>query len=156
MARPATSNGRWPGETPANSPRVRDLIGGLSNLPQIAADASNLASLKAMAEYAKVYGPDFVYDEMMMTGPGLSGEQRAKALARREAVQNALIGFAPTRALIRSFSRRGPDRTHPRRPATPVSTTSCLSARPAMAAPLLTVLSMIGPNRAGAFNHGSQ
>ena len=49
------------------------------------------------------YGRDFVYDEMMMTGSGPAGEKRAKALARREAVQNALIGFAPTRALIRHF-----------------------------------------------------
>ena len=49
------------------------------------------------------YGRDFVYDEMMMTGPGPAGEKRAKALARRKAVQNALIGFAPTRALIRRF-----------------------------------------------------
>jgi short subunit dehydrogenase-like uncharacterized protein len=47
------------------------------------------------------YGRDFVYDEMMMTGSGPAGENRAKALARREAVQTALIGFAPTRALIR-------------------------------------------------------
>jgi short subunit dehydrogenase-like uncharacterized protein len=33
---------------------VRDLIGGPSNLPLIAADASEPASLKAMAESAKV------------------------------------------------------------------------------------------------------
>jgi hypothetical protein len=38
------------------------------------------------------YGRDFVYDEMMMTGSGPAGERRAKALARREAVQNALLG----------------------------------------------------------------
>ena len=37
-----------------------------------------------------------------MTGSGPAGEKRAKALARREAIQNALIGFAPT-ALIRRF-----------------------------------------------------
>jgi short subunit dehydrogenase-like uncharacterized protein len=49
------------------------------------------------------YGRDFVYDEMMMTGSGPMGEKRANALARREAVQNALIGFAPARALIRRF-----------------------------------------------------
>ena len=49
------------------------------------------------------YGRDFVYDEMMMTGSGPAGEKRARALARREAIQNALIGFAPTRALIRRF-----------------------------------------------------
>jgi short subunit dehydrogenase-like uncharacterized protein len=40
---------------------------------------------------------------MMMTGSGPAGEKRAKALARREAIQNAVIGFAPTRALIRSL-----------------------------------------------------
>ena len=49
------------------------------------------------------YGPDFVYDEMMMMGSGPAGERRAKALVRREAIHNALIGFAPTRALIRRF-----------------------------------------------------
>ena len=49
------------------------------------------------------YGRDFVYDETMMMGSGPAGERRAKALARREAIQNALIGFAPTRALIRRF-----------------------------------------------------
>jgi len=80
------------------------------------------------------YGRDFVYDEMMMTGSGPAGEKRAKALARREAVQNALIGFAPTRALIRHLSCRSPARAHPRRLAKQASTTSCLSARPAMAA----------------------
>ncbi len=61
------------------------------------------------------YGRDFVYDEMMMTGSGPAGEKRAKALARRDAVQNALIGFAPTRALIRRFvlpkPGQGPSRT---------------------------------------------
>jgi short subunit dehydrogenase-like uncharacterized protein len=61
------------------------------------------------------YGRDFVYDEMMMTGSGPAGEKRAKALARRDAIQNALIGFAPTRALIRRFvlpkPGQGPSRT---------------------------------------------
>jgi short subunit dehydrogenase-like uncharacterized protein len=49
------------------------------------------------------YGRDFVYDEMMMAGSGPAGEKRAKALARREVVQNALLRFAPTRTLIRRF-----------------------------------------------------
>lgn len=49
------------------------------------------------------WGRNFVYDEMMMTGAGPAGEKRARATARREAIQNAMIGFAPTRALIRRF-----------------------------------------------------
>jgi len=36
-----------------------------------------------------------VDDEMMMTGSGPEGEKRAEALARREAMQSAQIGFAP-------------------------------------------------------------
>jgi len=61
------------------------------------------------------YGRDFVYDEMMMMGSGPAGEKRAKAMARREAIQNALIGFAPTRALIRRFVLPKPGQGHPRR-----------------------------------------
>ena len=50
-----------------------------------------------------VWGTDFAYDEMLMTGAGPAGQKRAKAAARAEGIQNALIGFAPTRALIRRF-----------------------------------------------------
>jgi short subunit dehydrogenase-like uncharacterized protein len=75
------------------------------------------------------YGRDFVYDEMMMTGSGPAGEKRAKALARREAIQNALIEFAPTRALIRRFVLPNAGQGPSSRPATPASTTSCSSAR---------------------------
>jgi short subunit dehydrogenase-like uncharacterized protein len=50
------------------------------------------------------WGRDFVYDERMLTGEGKRGEQRAKALARNSRLQNALLGFAPARELLRRFA----------------------------------------------------
>jgi short subunit dehydrogenase-like uncharacterized protein len=50
------------------------------------------------------WGRDFVYDERMLTGDGAVGKQAAKALARASRVQNALLGFGPTRALLSRFA----------------------------------------------------
>lgn len=50
------------------------------------------------------WGADFVYDEMMLTGDGAAGEKRAKSTKRQSDIQNALLGFAPTRALLRQFA----------------------------------------------------
>jgi short subunit dehydrogenase-like uncharacterized protein len=52
----------------------------------------------------KEWGVDFVYDEMMLTGDGAGGEKRAKAAKRNGDIQNALLNFAPTRALLRRFA----------------------------------------------------
>jgi short subunit dehydrogenase-like uncharacterized protein len=49
------------------------------------------------------WGRDFVYDERMLTGDGPKGEARAKRLARMSTVQNLLLGFSPTRALLSRF-----------------------------------------------------
>jgi short subunit dehydrogenase-like uncharacterized protein len=49
------------------------------------------------------WGADFVYDERMLCGDGDAGEKRAKSQARAHRLQNALIGFGPTRALLRRF-----------------------------------------------------
>ena len=49
------------------------------------------------------WGTDFVYDERMMTGDGVRGKKRAKALARATRVQNMMLSFAPTRAVLRRF-----------------------------------------------------
>ena len=49
------------------------------------------------------YGQDLVYDEMMFTGPGKDGAKKAKALTRQNTIQNALLAFGPTRALIQRF-----------------------------------------------------
>jgi short subunit dehydrogenase-like uncharacterized protein len=50
------------------------------------------------------YGADFIYDEMVLTGDGRKGEQRAKTAAFGTSATNVLLGFAPTRALIRQFA----------------------------------------------------
>lgn len=50
------------------------------------------------------WGKDFVYDERMLTGEGKQGERRARKTATTTRVQNALLGFAPTRALLRRFA----------------------------------------------------
>ncbi len=50
------------------------------------------------------YGRDFTYDEMQLMGEGAGGEKRAKAALNQSRTQLALLSFAPTRALLRSFA----------------------------------------------------
>lgn len=50
------------------------------------------------------WGTDFLYDERMLTRDGLVGAKLARALARTTRIQNALLGFGPSRALIRRFA----------------------------------------------------
>lgn len=49
------------------------------------------------------FGSDFVYDEMLLTGGGPEGKRRARRVANAGRAQQAFLGFAPTRALIRQF-----------------------------------------------------
>jgi short subunit dehydrogenase-like uncharacterized protein len=59
------------------------------------------------------WGRDFVYDERMLAGDGADGERRAKRMTSAFRMQNALLAFAPTRALLRRFALpkpgQGPD-----------------------------------------------
>jgi len=59
------------------------------------------------------WGRDFVYDERMLAGDGPSGERRARRMTSAIRMQNALLAFAPTRALLRRFALpkpgEGPD-----------------------------------------------
>ena len=50
------------------------------------------------------WGTGFVYDERMLTGDGPKGQKRAKGMVLATRVQNAALGFAPTRALLRRFA----------------------------------------------------
>ncbi|MEJ6000991.1 saccharopine dehydrogenase family protein [Paucibacter soli] len=49
------------------------------------------------------WGKNFCYDERLLTGRGRQGERRARGLARLAWLQDRLLGFAPTRALLRRF-----------------------------------------------------
>ncbi|MEH0167706.1 trans-acting enoyl reductase family protein [Paucibacter sp. JuS9] len=49
------------------------------------------------------WGQDFIYSERLWTGPGAAGEKRARRMARQSRLQNALLGFAPTREFLRRF-----------------------------------------------------
>lgn len=60
------------------------------------------------------YGRDFTYSEMMMTGAGAQGKKRARSALGASNMQRALLGFAPTRALLQQFALpkpgQGPDK----------------------------------------------
>jgi short subunit dehydrogenase-like uncharacterized protein len=88
---------------PGGADVVEDRAAGSWTAPFMMAMINTKAVHRSNHLLGGAYGRDFVYDEMMMTGSGAAGEKRARAMARREAIQNALIGFAPTRALIRRF-----------------------------------------------------
>ncbi|MGL6110484.1 MAG: saccharopine dehydrogenase family protein [Rubrivivax sp.] len=67
-----------------------------------AINTKNVHRTNALRGHA--WGRDFVYDERMLTGDGVAGQRRARALARNTRVQNALLGFGPTRELLRRFA----------------------------------------------------
>jgi short subunit dehydrogenase-like uncharacterized protein len=50
------------------------------------------------------WGTDFVYSERTLTGDGPAGEKRARKMLRQTKLQNLMLAFAPTRALLRRFS----------------------------------------------------
>ena len=60
------------------------------------------------------WGTDFTYDERMLTGAGPKGERRAKKMVYLARIQDALLGFGPTRSLLRRFALpkpgEGPDK----------------------------------------------
>lgn len=67
-----------------------------------AINTKNVHRTNALRGHA--YGSDFVYAERELKGDGAVGEQRARAAARTARVRNWLLGFTPTRALIRRFA----------------------------------------------------
>lgn len=64
-------------------------------------NTKNVHRSNLLMNYA--YGRDFTYDEMMLTGEGAAGEKRARGAVKQAKTQTALLGFAPTRALLRTF-----------------------------------------------------
>ncbi len=50
------------------------------------------------------YGQDLIYDEMMLAGSGETGRKKAKAMTGQTNIQNGLLAFGPTRALLQRFA----------------------------------------------------
>lgn len=50
------------------------------------------------------WGRDFVYSERLLSGDGIAGEKRAKKMQRQTNLQNLLLAFTPTRALLKRFA----------------------------------------------------
>jgi short subunit dehydrogenase-like uncharacterized protein len=75
-------------------------------------NTKNVHRSNALAKYP--YGRDFTYSEMMMTGGGAKGKQRAKSAQGASNMQRTLLGFAPTRMLLMQFALpkpgEGPDK----------------------------------------------
>ena len=67
-----------------------------------AINSKNVHRSNALRGYP--YGEDFTYSEMMLTGDGAAGEKRARAAVSQSKTQQALLGFAPTRWLLRQFA----------------------------------------------------
>ena len=75
-------------------------------------NTKNVHRTNALAHYP--YGRDFTYSEMMATGGGSKCKQLAKSALGASNMQRALLGFAPTRMLLRQFALpkpgEGPDK----------------------------------------------
>jgi len=67
-----------------------------------AINTKNVLRTNAIAGYP--YGRDFTYSEMQGTGSGAKGRQRAKAMLGQSNMQRNLLGFAPTRAMLKAFA----------------------------------------------------
>ena len=67
-----------------------------------AINTKNVHRTNALRGHA--YGRDFIYSERELKGAGAIGQHRARSAARSTRIQNALLGFAPTRALIGRFA----------------------------------------------------
>src|SRR5690606_28472916 len=65
-------------------------------------NTKNVHRTNALRDYP--YGQDFTYSEMMLTGDGIVGEKRARQAAAQAKMRQALLGFAPTRWLLRQIA----------------------------------------------------
>src|SRR6185295_12757362 len=89
---------------PEDSKAVRDDVAGGWAAPFVMATINTKNVHRSSFLRGQAYGADFVYDEMMLTGDGKKGENRAKTVAFGSSASDVLLGFAPTRALIRQFA----------------------------------------------------
>ncbi|HJS80147.1 MAG TPA: hypothetical protein VJ748_05945, partial [Vitreimonas sp.] len=79
-----------------------DIPGWAAPFVMAAINTKNVHRTNALRGYP--YGRDFTYSEMMFTGDGPKGHARARAALRQSRLQNSLLTFAPTRALLKRFA----------------------------------------------------
>ncbi len=79
-----------------------DIPGWAGPFVMAAINTKNVHRTNALRDYA--YGRDFTYSEMTFAGDGREGQARARALLRQSRIQTTLLGFAPTRAVLRQFA----------------------------------------------------
>ena len=105
MADPFTLTPGFTGPSQPDSPDAEfDALapGWTAPFVMSAINTKNVHRTNALRGHA--YGRDFVYAEREFKGDGALGQQRARAAARTARLQTRLLGFAPTRALIRRFA----------------------------------------------------
>ena len=93
-----------PGFTGPPQPDLRraqfDDFTGAWSAPFVMAPINTKNVHRSNALLGHAYGTDFVYEERMTCGSGRAGELRARGMVRTETLQNALLGFGPTRSLL--------------------------------------------------------
>ena len=98
---------------PAGEAAVYDELAKSWTAPFIMAPINTKNVHRTNALLGHPWGRDFVYDERMLAGDGADGERRARRMNSAMRMQNALLAFAPTRALLRRFALpkpgEGPD-----------------------------------------------
>lgn len=88
---------------PAGDKAMRDEAAGAWAAPFVMASINTKNVHRTNFLLGKPYGEDFVYDEMVLTGDGKKGRSRAKTAAFGSSVSDVMLGFGPTRALLRQF-----------------------------------------------------
>jgi short subunit dehydrogenase-like uncharacterized protein len=77
-----------PAQPPANKPEYDDALGSwATNFIMAPINTKNVHRTNALLGHP--YGQDFVYDEMMLTGPGDAGQQAAEYVAKTPMIGNA-------------------------------------------------------------------
>jgi len=88
---------------PAGESVAYDELAGSWTAPFFMAPVNTKNVHRTHALLGHPWGRDFVYDERSLAGDGAEGERRARKMNRAIRMQNALLAFAPTRALLRRF-----------------------------------------------------
>ena len=98
---------------PAGESAAYDELAGSWTAPFIMAPINTKNVHRTNALLGHPWGRDFVYDERMLAGDGADGKRRARRMKSAIRMQNAMLAFAPTRALLRRFALpkpgEGPD-----------------------------------------------